>query len=164
MISLVFRVQPAISTTYASKTASRRVASRQVHWLLGFALFCLVAQSTVLPIAAPWASVWDPAHAHMTLDGVVPPHEHVFGGESSAEGGCQVPADTGAASLESDEHRLACAASSEGATASPAVISAAPVDATTGAGALEVGMFPPPPALWTSAALDVTTPPPRTIA
>ena len=36
--------------------------------------------------------------------------------------------------------------------------------AAGGAGALEVGMFPLPTAAWISAVLDVTTPPPRTIA
>ena len=163
MILTVLRAQctPRLGLSLSVPTREGRAAFGT--WLLGVAALCLVAQSTLLRIAAPWASVWDPAHVHVTLGGTVPAHEHVYRADRSTEPGCRVPPDDGTVSAGADDDQLACAANASGATSAVTALSVAPADIEAGGGSLERPVHPVPSATWHSAVLDVLTPPPRTL-
>jgi len=130
-------------------------------WLLGVAVLCLVAQTSLLPILAPGAAVWDPGHAHFTLNGVVPSHRHVLKAEPNDGVGCILSSEAGAADVQQGKP-LACSPNSQGAVGAAPVLLGSP-------GAVHIGapddLWRPVPqaasAAWADAALDIPTPPPR---
>jgi len=129
-------------------------------WLLGLAVLCLVAQTTLLPMVAPGSAVWDPAHVHLTLNGVIPRHEHVYGGDSDAGRGCVVSSEA-AAGDDQQDGTLACATSSEGTASAAPILPWSPASLHVGPQGLERAAPAAAPLAWASAVLDVATPPPR---
>lgn len=134
------------------------------RWLLGLAALCLLAQSTLVPLVVPAVAAWDPGHAHLTLNGVVPPHRHVFtSAVGGGEKGCVASSDGAAAVPEvprGDE--VVCTPSNTGATGTVALAVHAPAPlAGVNVGGFEQLTWPAGPPAWLDVAADVQTPPPR---
>ncbi|MBX7110276.1 MAG: hypothetical protein K1X87_00310 [Dehalococcoidia bacterium] len=137
--------------------------SSAVQWLLGLAAVCLLAQSTLIPIAAPAAAAWDPAHAHLTLNGVIPPHRHVFSlGTEDGQKGCVVSTPDRSLANASTGEDVVCAASNSGETATVALaVHASAPAADVGLAGFESSAAPAALPGWFDVTAEVQTPPPR---
>ena len=95
-----------------------------MHRLLLIAAFCLMAQSTVLPLVSPATSVWTPVHQHITLNGMVPPHTHAYetpGQQRAGQASCVVT-DASMATGGMHNECVVCAPEGDGVTASTAIV------------------------------------------
>ncbi|MGE3410835.1 MAG: hypothetical protein AB7L91_01260 [Dehalococcoidia bacterium] len=146
---------------FVGREPANRAAKRSPFWLMGLAAVCLLAQSTLLPIAAPSAAAWDPAHVHVSLSGVVPEHAHPYSGDEPRSQCAPSPAAADESSPAADR-QVACGPAATGAISSvPAALtpaSNAAVDLSGHESSTGSGLA----AEWVSATLDVRTPPPRT--
>jgi hypothetical protein len=138
-------------------------ASPGAQWLLGLAALCMLAQSTLLPLASAPASAWTPVHRHLTLSGVVPPHTHNYEGnpKAAATGPSCVVTDASASAGGAHNEPVVCAADDSASTTVTATVqhepSALPV-ALRGIEALTSLASEGP---WPSVVLAILTPPPR---
>jgi hypothetical protein len=135
-----------------------------MQWLLLIAALCLVAQSTVLPLASPATSGWTPVHQHITLNGVVPPHTHAYdtpGGQRPGQPACSVT-DTSSGVGTTHAESIVCAPGDDGATASTTVAAHHGPSIwqlrTTG---FESLTLPTWHRVWSSISVSPLTPPPR---
>jgi hypothetical protein len=140
------------------------VALPRMHRLLMVAAFCLLAQSTVLPLVSPAISVWTPVHQHITLNGVVPPHTHAYdtpGRHSASQPSCVVTDASGGTGGPHNES-LVCAPAGDGTTASTAaVMHMGPGVGDVPAARLEALTPPVLQRDWRSVTVRPLIPPPR---
>ncbi|MGE3793108.1 MAG: hypothetical protein AB7I38_04145 [Dehalococcoidia bacterium] len=145
---------------FVGRRPAGRAAMRSPSLLVGLAAVCLLAQSTLLPIAVPSAAAWDPAHAHVSLSGVVPAHEHPY----SADGSTSQCAASQAANHEAErlpDEPMACGPASTGAISAVGVALAPASNAGVDLSGHEFSTGSGLAGGWASAPLDVLTPPPR---
>ena len=140
------------------------IESSRIQWLLALAAFCMLAQSTLLPLVST-AGALTPVHRHLTLSGVVPEHTHSFDDPDALDrsnSGCVV---TPAASTEAGEaHNETLVCAPDDGTATPSVVGAVhPADAAlpVALAGIESPTSPTSEDGWYSTVLGALTPPPR---
>lgn len=139
------------------------LASPRIQWLLALAAFCMLAQSTLLPVTTA-QSVWSPVHRHITVNGVVPPHTHDYDrtGAEAGHTGCVVTDVSSATGSAAHNESLVCAPDDGAATSTVTIAvqhEAATLPLTTAG--VESLLQPSSDGGWYSISLGTLTPPPR---
>ncbi len=139
-------------------------ASPGTQWLLGLAALCMLAQSTLLPLASAPSSAWTPVHRHLTLSGVVPPHTHNYNYETNpkaATGPSCVVTDASASAGGAHNEPVVCAADDSASTTVTATVQHEPSALPVALRGTEALASLSSEGTWPSVVLAILTPPPR---
>lgn len=135
----------------------------RIHWLLGLAALCMLAQSTLLPLTSLPSSAWTPVHRHLTLSAVVPSHTHTYerpAGEAAPGPSCIVTDASTTPGAVHDEP-VVCAADDSVTTTVTANVQFEPATRPVALHGIEALAPLSSEGAWSSIVLAILTPPPR---